>query len=280
MTPPLGSHESIAGGLAKALERGAEIGCDALQIFVKNASQWRAKPISAQQAEDWKEAHRAASIGPVVAHAAYLINLASTHEATRSKSNRALADELSRCHVLGLDGLVLHPGAHLGAGEEAGVARVARALARVLAALPPSTPRVLLENTAGQGTVLGSRLEQLAALRELTGEQSRIGFCIDTCHAFAAGYPIHTKRGLERFLADVDDILGLEAVGCFHINDSQKPLASHRDRHANIGTGEIGVAAFRRLMAEPAVAGIPMILETPLGEDHQGHARDLTLLRG
>jgi len=279
MTPPLGAHESIAGGLEKALERGVEIGCDALQIFVKNASQWRAKPISDEQVEAWSSAHADSSIGPVVAHAAYLINLASTQPKTLSKSRQALADELARCHALALDGLVLHPGAHLGAGEEEGVERVARSLAEVLATLPQAAPRVLLENTAGQGTVLGSRLEQLAAMRSLSAMEHRIGFCLDTCHAFAAGYALHTKRGLERFLTELDDILGLDNVGCFHLNDSMKPLGSHRDRHANIGEGEIGLSAFRRLLAEPALAHIPMILETPIGDDRRGHARDLSLLR-
>lgn len=278
--PPLGAHESVAGGLHLALDRGAEIRCDALQVFVKNASQWRAKPLAEDAVETWRRAWRTSPIGPVVAHASYLINLASDDPGNLEKSRRALADELERCATLGLHGLVLHPGAHLGAGVDIGVDRVAASLAAVLAEVSDDAPPVLLENTAGQGTVLGDRLEQLASMRHASGCDSRVGFCLDTCHAFAAGYPIHTRDGLASFLDRVEELLSLDAVGCFHLNDSRKPFDARRDRHANLGEGEIGLDAFHRLIETPELAKIPMILETPLGEDHAGHQRDLERLRG
>jgi len=277
--PPLGAHESVAGGLHLALERGADISCEALQIFVKNASQWQAKPLTEGAVETWSDAWERSPIGPVVAHASYLINLATSDPQNRDKSRRALVDELRRCAALGLDGLVVHPGAHLGAGEQAGIDRIAESLAAVLAEVPDDTPPILLENTAGQGTVLGHRLEQLAGMRQASGVPSRIGFCLDTCHAFAAGYSVHTKDGLREFLDEVDALLGLDAVGCLHLNDSQKPFDSRRDRHANLGDGEIGLDAFHRLIELPELAEVPMILETPLGDEHEGHRRDLERLR-
>jgi deoxyribonuclease-4 len=278
--PPLGAHESIAGGLHRALERGAEIYCDCLQIFVKNASQWRAKPLAEEAVDIWRQRWSDSPVGPVFAHASYLINLATDDPDNLEKSRRALADELDRCAQLGLDGLVLHPGAHLGAGEELGIDRVAASLATALAETPQEAPPVLLENTAGQGTLLGHRLEQLASIREVSGFASRIGFCLDTCHAFAAGYPLHTKDGLRSFLDRVDDLLGLASVGCFHLNDSRQPFDSRRDRHANLGDGEMGLDAFLRLIDVPQLSAKPMILETPIGDDHEGHRRDLERLRG
>lgn len=275
----LGAHVSIAGGLERAFERGARLGCEALQIFVKNASQWTARPLTPARVEAFREAWRGSPIGPVTAHAAYLINLCATDPATLERSRRALGDELDRCTLLGIPGLVVHPGAHLGAGEAEGLVRIAASLDEVLAGRPVDSAQVWLENTAGQGTVLGHRLEHLAAIRERVGRPELVGYCLDTCHAFAAGYAVHQAAGLRRFLDEVEDKLGLERVGCLHLNDSRHPLGSRKDRHANIGEGEIGRAAFRRLLAAPRLAGLPMLLETPLGADRQGHARDLATLR-
>lgn len=277
--PPLGAHVSIAGGLHLAVERGVAIGCTALQIFVKNASQWRARPLAPEQVERWHESRRASTVGPVVAHASYLINLAATDAGNLEKSRQALADELSRCAALGLDGLVVHPGAHLGAGEEAGIERIGESLRAVLADTPDDAPRVLLENTAGQGTVLGYALEQLAAMRDRADAPERVGFCLDTCHAFAAGYAVHTEAGLDAFLDEVETILGLDTLGCLHLNDSARPFDSRRDRHANLGAGEIGLEPFARLLVEPRLRQVPMILETPVGDDGAGHRRDLERLR-
>lgn len=281
--PPLGAHVSVAGGLCSAFPRAAELQCTAMQIFVKNANQWRGKDLADDEAAAFRAAHGASAVGPLVAHASYLINLAATDPVVLEKSEAALADELVRCDRLGVEGLVLHPGAHMGAGEEAGLASFAAALERVLAAVQSEMPgiatRLLLENTAGQGTCLGCRLEHLARIRSLVSAPHRVGVCLDTCHAFAAGYPIHEAAGREEFLAEVEELLGLDVLGCFHVNDSVKPFASRRDRHAHIGEGEIGLDCFAWLMTEPRLAAIPMVLETEPGDEMAGHRRDLETLR-
>jgi deoxyribonuclease-4 len=270
---------SVAGGLEKSFGRGVELGCEAIQIFVKSQHRWQAKPLEEAPARAFREASAASPIGFVVAHASYLINLASEDEELLAKSRHALADELDRCQALGLDGLVLHPGAHLGAGEEAGVGRVARSLDAVLAARDAGGPRVLLENTAGQGTVLGYRFEQLAGMIALADCAPMLGVCIDSCHAFAAGYPLHEEGGLREMLEQFEATVGLSKLVCFHLNDSQQPFASRKDRHANLGEGEMGAEAFARLMVEPCLREVPMILETPTGEDNAGYRKDLELLR-
>lgn len=275
----LGAHVSIAGGLPKAVERGEELGCEALQIFVKNASQWRGRPLEDDEAESFRAAHGAAGAGPLVAHASYLINLAATDPAILERSRAALADELRRCARLGVSGLVVHPGAHLGAGEEAGIAKIAASLDAVLEADSGGPAKVLLENTAGQGTVLGYRNAQLAAIRAASRYPERLGFCLDTCHAFAAGYAVHEAAGYDEWAAEVGELLSWEHVAAFHLNDSKQPFGSRKDRHENVGRGEIGPDAFARLVHDERTAGRPMIVETPLGDDDEGHRRDLEFLR-
>ncbi|HSM50421.1 MAG TPA: deoxyribonuclease IV [Thermoanaerobaculia bacterium] len=277
--PPLGAHVSAAGGAAAAIARGVALGCTALQIFVKSPSQWRARPLAEADARAFREARAASPIGPVVAHAAYLINLAAAPGETLDRSRAALADELARGAALGLDALVLHPGAHLGAGVEAGLARVAASLDAVLAGVPEEAPRLLLEVTAGQGSVLGARLEELERIVALAACGERLGVCLDTCHLLAAGYPIDEEAGREALLAEVDRRLGLERLGAIHLNDSAGPRGARRDRHANIGEGRVGTDAFRSLLLDPRLRRVPMLLETPLGDDGQGHARDLATLR-
>jgi deoxyribonuclease IV len=275
--PPLGAHVSVAGGLARAFARGEDLGCEAIQIFVKNPSQWRAAPLDPAAAAQFRSAHAASPIGPVLAHGSYLVNLAATDETVLGRSREALGDELDRCAELGVAGLVVHPGAHLGAGEEAGLGRIAESLRAVFAARPRCPVPVLLENTAGQGTVLGYRLEQLVAILEQAGGLP-LGVALDTCHAFAAGYPVHEEAGLGEFLAEVEERFGIGRVGCFHLNDSQRPFASRRDRHANVGRGAIGAEAFARLVADPRLAAVPMVLETPGGDE--AYRWELELLRG
>jgi len=276
--PPLGAHVSVAGGIANAIPRGEDLGCTAIQIFVKNANRWQGKAIDHDDAAKFRGAREESPIGPVVAHASYLINLGATDDTVLSRSRAALADELERCALVGVDGLVLHPGAHLGSGEEEGLERIAAVLDPILAAAPAG-PRLLLENTAGQGTVVGYRLEHLERIVARLDHPQRVGVCLDTCHAFAAGYALHEESGYEEFWSEVDARLGLDRVGCLHLNDSLKPFASRRDRHAHIGEGEIGVELFARLLADPRLAEIPMVIETETGDDLEGHRKDLETLR-
>jgi deoxyribonuclease-4 len=278
--PPLGAHVSVAGGLATAFERAADLGCEAIQIFVKNANQWKGRPLAGEEADAFRTARAASAVGPVVAHASYLINLAADEGEIREKSVAALADELARCTLLGVGGLVVHPGAHLGAGDETGIDRVAAALDRVFVLVPESPVRVLVENTAGQGTCIGHRLEHLAQIRARVAAPHRVGACLDTCHAFAAGYAIHEPAGYEDFVAAAVEILGAGVLACFHLNDSLRPFASRRDRHAHIGEGEIGVDAFARLLEDERLRDVPMVLETEPGDEMAGHRRDLAVLRG
>ncbi|PYQ65070.1 MAG: deoxyribonuclease IV [Acidobacteria bacterium] len=278
--PPLGAHCSVAGGMPTAIARATSLGCTAAQVFVKNASQWRGRELTAEEVAAFRAAHAESAVGPLVAHASYLINLCSADPVLLARSREALADELSRCARLGVGGLVVHPGAHLGAGEEAGVERVAASLDAVLAALPGAPVRVLLENTAGQGSCLGHRLEHLEAIRARVAAPARVGVCLDTCHAFAAGYALHEKAGYEEMWAEFAARIGFAALGGMHLNDSLRPFGSRRDRHAHIGEGEIGLGAFARLLHDPRLAGVPMIIETETGEDLAGHRRDLETLRG
>ncbi len=281
--PLLGAHVSTAGGLEKAFERGADLGCEAIQIFVSNPNQWRHRALTDDEVERFRAARAASPIGPVAAHASYLINLGATDGGILAMSERALAGELERCARLGVDALVLHPGSHLGTSEEEGIERAAAALGRVLAGAPEG-PHLLLENTAGQGSALGFRLEQLEAIRGRLassgpGGAGRVGFCLDTCHAFAAGYPLHEEAGYEAFVAEADRRLGLERVRLLHLNDSAKPFGSRRDRHAHIGEGGIGTGCFARLVADRRFAGVGMVIETETGPDLEGHRKDLATLR-
>ncbi len=279
----LGAHVSASGGVANAFANGAALECDALQIFVKNANRWHAKPLTEAQVTDYREARATHHNPPVTAHASYLINLAAVNPETLERSRTALRDELTRCHELRISGLVLHPGAHMGAGLDAGLEAVARSLDVVFAELatdlPESTVQVWLENTAGQGTTLGRELSELGRIISLTDHADRLGVCLDTCHAFAAGYELHTRAGLNGFLDDAETHFGLGRVGCFHLNDSRFPLGSRRDRHANLGEGEIGLEAFSRLAADARFATMPMLLETPHGEDGAELMDDLGRLR-
>ena len=265
--------------MSRAIERGMDLGCDAIQVFVKNASQWQGKPLDRDDVERFRQAHAESDIGPLVAHASYLINLCANNPENLDKSRAALTDELERCHRLGIPGLVVHPGAHLGAGIDAGLELVADSLREVLSTLPDNRTKVLLENTAGQGTLVGYRLEHLATIRDLAGPGSRIGVCIDTCHAFAAGYALDDQTGYGEFLDTLTELFSGEEPSCFHLNDSQYELGAKRDRHANLGQGEIPLKVFERLLHEPTLREVPMILETPMGDEMEGHRRDLELLR-
>lgn len=277
--PRFGAHMSISGGVSKSFARGESVGLDSMQIFAKNERQWTAKPISPEEATAFRVEQQRTGIHPVVVHDSYLINLAAPADELREKSIAAFANELERCAQLDIPYLVTHPGAHTGIGEEAGLARVADAICRLLAEGVGGNTMILLETTAGQGTALGYRFEHLARLFELIPYHERLGICVDTCHIFAAGYDIRDPEGYQATFAELDRLVGLTRVKCFHLNDSQKDLGSRVDRHAHIGQGCIGVEAFRMLVNDPRFADLPMIIETPKGEDMAEDRMNLTLLR-
>ena len=255
----LGAHESIAGGLPRAIERAEAHGCEAVQVFVKNARGWAARPIDEGEASAFRKAARASPVLDTMAHASYLINLGAEPGQLRDRSLASLADELSRCQRLDIPGLVVHPGGH--ADRVRGLGLAAEGIAEVLARTP-GTSRLWLENTAGQGTTLGSRFEELGVLLQ-TVKSDRLGICFDTCHAFAAGYDISTEAGYTRTMKDLGEAIGgLSQLRAFHLNDSQGPLGCRLDRHAEIGEGSIGLGAFRLLVRDPRFARIPGVLET------------------
>lgn len=280
--PLFGAHLSVAGGLHNAVAAAVALRCDALQIFTKNANTWAADPLTNEEVGEFRRAAAAAKLRDLTAHDSYLINLASPDDALFAKSVDALTTEMERAESLGLSHLVMHPGAHVGSGEEAGLDRVAAGLDEVHARCAGFAVRVLVENTAGQGTTLGWRFEQLAAIFKRAQCADRMDVCFDTCHAFAAGYPLATEADYAATFQQFDDLVGLSRLKLFHVNDSARPLGSRVDRHASIGLGEIGLDAFRRLVNDPRFAHLPMVLETPK-EDEDGNDMDpvnLAVLRG
>ncbi|RME00163.1 MAG: deoxyribonuclease IV [Deltaproteobacteria bacterium] len=279
----LGAHESAAGGAYKAIERAVEDSCESLQIFTKNSNRWKSKALDPKEIDRFQKALSESPIAPeaVMAHAAYLINLASPNDELYEKSIAALIDETQRCAQLGIPLLVVHPGAHVGSGTEAGIARVVAAINRVHAETRGLPVAILLENTAGQGTVLGRTFEELATMLEGIEEADRTGICFDTCHAFAAELPIHTPIGYDETFTRFDTLIGVKRLRAIHLNDSKKPFGCRVDRHENIGVGHLGIDFFERFVNDPTFAGIPAILETPPLEDGRpGFKENLTRLRG
>jgi deoxyribonuclease-4 len=275
----LGAHQSIAGGVEKALARGQEVGCDTIQIFVKSPNRWASKPLDAKNISAFSEAVDETGIWPVFAHSQYLVNLATPDESLWNKSLDALTDDLERCELLGLPGLVLHPGSHRGAGEEVGMARIAAALDEIHSRLPGYRVQVWLETTAGQGDHLGYTFGQLQAMVEAIKEPDRLGICFDTAHAFAAGYDLRTREGYEVTWREFDTVLGLDRLKAIHLNDSKKELGSRVDRHEHIGQGLLGLEPFRFLLNDPRFRGIPMTLETDKGPDLAEDRENLAVLR-
>jgi len=265
-----GAHLSIAGGVHHALRAAHDLGCDCLQIFVKNQRQWSAPPLDRMEIRRWSRARRRLTVRPIYAHAAYLINLASPDETIWRRSIDAFTDEVRRCELLGIRRLIVHPGSHRGAGPEAGIARIIRAVDEICNQTTGSRVRILLETTAGQGDTLGDRFEQLAEIIARARERNRLGVCLDTCHVFAAGYELRLRRGYDRTLADLDRHVGLRHVRCIHVNDSKGDLGSKIDRHEHIGQGCLGLRAFRLLVNDPRLIGVPKILETPKGTNARG----------
>jgi deoxyribonuclease IV len=262
---PLGAHISTAGGVAKAPARATEIGATAMQIFTKTANQWKEKEILPAEAALFREELAKSGVRFTNAHDSYLINLASPDPVLRAKSLESFTMELRRCHALGLDALVSHPGNFM--DERAnGVARNAEAITAALEAAPGKT-RLLMELTAGQGTVIGATFEEMAQLITLipAKQRKRVGVCLDTAHVFAAGYDL--VKDYDGVWTRFADVIGYERLGLLHLNDSAAPLGAKKDRHALIGQGFIGDAPFRRIMRDPHLASIPKALETPKGDD-------------
>ncbi len=275
----LGAHVSIAGGVSQAFDRGQQLGCQAMQIFTKNQNQWEAKPLELAEIERFRRRQQETSIELVLAHDAYLINLASPDDALWERSLKAFIDELARAEALGVLGVVMHPGAHMGAGEEIGLDRIARALDRAHAATPEFRALTLLEITAGQGSTLGYTFEQLAAIRHTVDDPSRVAICFDTAHALAAGYEFRTPDAYAAVWEQFDQVLGIKLVKCFHVNDSKKDVGSRVDRHTHIGQGVVGLDTFRRLLNDPQFDGLPMLIETPKGKDMSEDIENLRVLR-
>jgi deoxyribonuclease-4 len=268
---------SISGGVGKAVARGQEVGCETMQIFTKNSNQWKAKPLTPHEIAAFREACEAAEITPVIAHSAYLINLAAPNEAIYEKSIHAFLDELQRCELLGIPYLVVHPGAHMGVGEAQGLQRVASAINRVHRSTPALRAIITLEVTAGQGSTLAYKFEHFATILDQVDEPDRLGFCLDTCHLLAAGYDFRTCQGYDHMMATWDDLIGIERIRVLHLNDSKKDLGSRVDRHEHIGQGYIGTTGFALLLNDRRLAELPMVLETP--KEDSADVRNLAKLR-
>ncbi len=275
----LGAHMSIAGGVDLAVLRGQSVGCDAIAMFTKNNNQWRAKPLTPDDADRFNAALLETGIRPVVAHSSYLINLASPDDALWKKSTAAMQEELERCELLGIPYLVVHPGSHMGKGVEQGVQRVAEALNRIHEQRPQLRVMTLLEHTAGQGTNLCSTFEEIAQIRSLIVAKERIGVCLDSCHLFAAGYDLRTPAKYADVFCRFDDLVGLANIKAWHLNDSKTALGSRVDRHEHIGKGKIGRAGFRNLMNDPRWNDLPALLETPKGPEMKEDIVNLRTLR-
>ena len=277
----LGAHMSTSGGVDKAIGRAVGVGCSAMQIFVKSNMQWFApSPFAPAELRAFHEHSERAQLEVVFGHSGYMINLSATNPEFLAKSRRALAEELARADQLQLPFLVLHPGAHMGAGVEAGLERVVESLDSVFAGNPKLATRVALETTAGQGSSLGSEFEHLAFILQNVREPDRLCVCVDTAHLYAAGYDISTVADCKRTFAEFDRIIGHQHLAALHLNDSKTALGSRVDRHEHIGAGRIGLEGFRHIMTAPRFAAIPKVLETPKEKDLAEDVENLARLRG
>jgi deoxyribonuclease-4 len=275
----IGAHISTKGGLHTVFERAAAIDASAIALFAKNGNQWKGKTMTGEETANFRALREAAAIQPVITHASYLINLATTNEEFLRKSIAALADELDRAEQLGLHAVVLHPGAHMGAGCDAALEQIARSLDEVHALIPNHKVVTLLETAAGQGSCVGCTFEELGRMLALVDDRSRVAICFDTCHVFAAGYDLRTREGYERTMAELEEHVGVEHVGAFHLNDSKKGLGSRVDRHEHIGEGQLGLDAFAFLLNDQRFRGIPKLIETPKTIETESDQKNLKLLR-
>ena len=268
---PLGAHVTISGGVFKAPERARSLTCDCMQIFSKNQMQWKARPLTAEDADRFRAGLEEHDIVQTVIHDSYLINLASPDDMLLKRSREAFLDEMMRAKKLGVRYLIFHPGAHVGSGEQKGIQRIAESLNWARSRFGSSDVELLLEITAGQGSVLGHSFEQLAGIMGLLDDRSSAGICFDTCHAYAAGYDVRTPEGYERTIAQLDDNLGIDKLKAVHLNDSKGKLGSRLDRHEEVGKGYIGLEGFANIVNDSRLEDLPMILETPNGEKRYAH---------
>jgi len=271
----LGIHCSVGGGLQNSFDEAAALNLDTFQIFTRNQRQWKAKPVSDEErnafADAWK---KHPEVKAIFSHSSYLINIASADPELQQKSIQGLADEVKRCHTLGLSFTVLHPGAAGTATEEGAMKRIAESLQKVIAETSDSKVKILLENTAGQGSHIGYKFEHLRNIMDMTASD-RIGTCFDTCHAFASGYDITTDHGFDKVMKEFDQVIGLQHINAIHLNDSKGDLGSRLDRHDHIGQGKIGKHAFQLMMHK--FPNIPKVIETD--EENNMNAVNIELLR-
>ncbi|ACH37387.1 endodeoxyribonuclease IV [Citrifermentans bemidjiense Bem] len=275
----LGAHVSIAGGIHNAVDRGVSSGCGVIQIFTQNSNQWKGKAVSPADAQLFRDKLTASGLSHVVSHDIYLINLAAAPGEVKDKSLIAFKEEMQRCAALGIDKIVMHPGSHTGDGEETGIRRICEAFDQLFAEVPEFTGKVLLENTAGQGTNLGYRFDHLKSIIEGSSYPTRFGVCFDTCHAFASGYPIADRDGYRRTFDEFDSALGIDKLMAFHLNDSKKGLGCKVDRHEHIGAGALGLEPFRFILNDPHFKLVPKFIETPKGDADEMDVVNLKLLR-
>jgi len=275
----LGAHMPTAGGVWKALEHGARLGCEVVQLFVKNNMQWLGRPLTPPEVARYSAQRAARPFAAVFGHTGYLINLGAPPSPNRDKSLQSLVQEIKIADQIGLPFLVMHPGAHLGQGEETGLTNIVCGLNEVFAATRACRVRIALENTAGQGTCLGHAMGHLATIFNLVRQPERLGVCLDTAHLFAAGYDLRNRKSWDAALAEVESLIGLDQVLACHLNDSKSDFGSRVDRHAGIGQGKIGREAFRHIVNEPRFRDLPGCLETPKSADLHEDVENLAILR-
>ncbi len=274
-----GAHESISGGVFNAIDRGKQATCDTIQMFNKSNSQWRAKLLKQDELDKYFQRQEETGVTVSCSHSSYLINLASPKEELNEKSFLAIKEEMERCELLKIPGLVMHPGSHVGSGEEEGLNRIVENANKLFDQLEDNNVFLLFEATAGQGTNLGYTFEQLAYLIDNVEDNSKVGICLDTCHIFAAGYPISEPKDYKKTMKKFDDLIGLDKLKIIHMNDSKREFASKKDRHEHIGKGFIGLEAFRNFVNDNRLKKIPMILETHKDETLVDDIENLKVLR-
>jgi deoxyribonuclease IV len=266
--------------MVKALERAEAIKCLAMQVFVKGNTRWEWPAPKLEDAREFKARLKDSPVQKCVAHAIYLVNLCATNAEFVRKSIVDMVDEIERCDLYGIPGVVMHPGAHCGAGVEQGIEQIAAALDLIFERTPKGKCRILLETTAGQGSAIGGEFTHIADIIARVKHRKRLGVCVDTCHLFAAGHDLRTRAGYDAMWTEFDRVIGLDRLAAIHLNDSKKPLGSHVDRHEHIGQGELGIEPFRMLLNDMRLRHLPMILETEKDPDMKHDRRNLKLLRG